>query len=373
MMVMDLPLKYICAPSIKRLNPWMYLLLIFCMLLPGLSMAADGQQDDDGFDKVKIGHLALGIGHIQVMDKWGQHTTLVNEDPLHQGDMVRTGLGSSAQLRFLDGTTLSMGEEARTALDQYRFDPQANEGAMAATIFQGILHYRSGQLGSMGQNRDHTVIRMPRINMGIRGSEWQGEVTREGTATIVHEAGTLRLSDSDGNLIGTLSSRGSAFEMDQSGQSRFFSAGDKLLQRLEQATKSVRPAPRPKSRAPVGASAAPSDHEGARLSSETIAEALTDNVILDPEKAGDLFKKALADGLSRSEALEAVLQGLRGGDREALREILRMAADEGMTLEEAKGLVEKMRIQQHPEATQATNRQHRRAGTSPIQMRNDES
>ncbi|MBF0589282.1 MAG: FecR domain-containing protein [Magnetococcales bacterium] len=339
------------------------LLLAALSLVGAASASEDGALPVAGFEKRAIGRLALVFGAVQVMDKWGQRHSLIQGEEIYQGDVVTTGSKASALLTMLDQTQISLGENAKASLDHYRFAPGKKIGRLEASVLAGIMHYRSGGLGALSQKRDHTFIRLPQVGIGIRGSEFNGEVAGDGASTILHKAGQLSMMDQDGELLGELNSAGNAFSIDSEGKTRFFTADKRLTERLESGVSRLRSsrsssgstsrnAPPPdanRTTTPVasdgGGNGSPPTGEGGTDDVDSPADNLMDEVNLDPESAKERFREALAQGeMSVRQALEAVLLGLQAsGDMKAVRELLEMAANAGLSLEDAKLVVEKMR------------------------------
>ncbi len=65
---------------------------------------------------------------------------------------------------------------------------------------------------------------------------------------------------------------------------------------------------------------------------------------MDGENALELFKEAVNSGkLPVHEALEAVLLGLNGADKETIKQVLLEAVKNGISLDSAKKMVQKMK------------------------------
>ncbi len=87
---------------------------------------------------------------------------------LMEGDVLITGINSSAGLTFLDGTRISIGAESELVMNNYRFVPINEEYAFDVYMKQGSAAYSSGRLGHLAPEtvRFHT----PQATLGIRGT-----------------------------------------------------------------------------------------------------------------------------------------------------------------------------------------------------------
>ncbi|HIJ85450.1 MAG TPA: hypothetical protein HPQ00_14765, partial [Magnetococcales bacterium] len=105
-----------------------------------------------------------------------------------------------------------LGEEARAVIDKFIFSPATREGGFEATVTKGIFSFESGAISSLNAGR-HSTIKTPTAVVGIRGSQLSGEVTADGSTTVVHSAGILDISDARGQGTVTLVEPGSATQV----------------------------------------------------------------------------------------------------------------------------------------------------------------
>ena len=79
-------------------------------------------------------------------------------------DHIATKRGGSAQLTFLDRSTLSIGENSEVVIDEFIYKPGAG-GAMGATLAKGVLRFVGGEISHGGG----TMLKTPVVTIGIRG------------------------------------------------------------------------------------------------------------------------------------------------------------------------------------------------------------
>jgi len=78
---------------------------------------------------------------------------------------IETFAKASAQLLFLDETSLTLGPNSQVVLDEMIYEPQGGAGSMALKVVKGAARFVSGI-----QKSEAYVIRTPTSNIGIRGT-----------------------------------------------------------------------------------------------------------------------------------------------------------------------------------------------------------
>ncbi|MFI5002170.1 MAG: FecR domain-containing protein [Reyranellales bacterium] len=80
-------------------------------------------------------------------------------------EAITTGASDRAHLLFLDGSSLTVGPQARLTIDKFVFDPQAKVGALAVTATQGVFRFVGGKISKIAP----VTITTPSATMTIRG------------------------------------------------------------------------------------------------------------------------------------------------------------------------------------------------------------
>ncbi|MEO5340424.1 MAG: FecR domain-containing protein [Magnetococcus sp. MYC-9] len=154
----------------------------------------------------KVGEIA---GKVTAKNKVGVTRTLAKGDPVFQEDVLKTEEGAHIKLTFRDNTLFQLGERANAVLNNYLFNPDAGQGNFEATVTVGAFKFTSGELAKQHPGR-HSLIKTPTAQIGVRGSELQGEVTTDGQTTILHTSGVLDVADAQGQGVVTLLQTGMA-------------------------------------------------------------------------------------------------------------------------------------------------------------------
>jgi hypothetical protein len=121
-------------------------------------------------------------------------------------ERVHTTPAGTAQLLFTDKSSMSIAPNTDIVIDEYVYDPNANNGHMLVSLTKGALRFVGGQLSHQGE----ATITTSAANIGIRGGTVtviQGQngtkvINHFGIIKIVNGAGTFLLTRSDfGALI----------------------------------------------------------------------------------------------------------------------------------------------------------------------------
>jgi len=164
--------------------------------------------------------LMFASGPASVTSKSGRSALLLKGGPVRPGDVIRTGAGTRAQLRFGDGSYLSLFPGTDLKLDAYRFGdvPKASELALF-TLYRGGARFQTGSIGRSPGSTFRVSTAVAAVDgaacefVAIAGDRLQVRVGA-GRITIRNKAGVLTVNagqralvatpDSPPYLIGTL-------------------------------------------------------------------------------------------------------------------------------------------------------------------------
>jgi hypothetical protein len=80
-------------------------------------------------------------------------------------EAISTGLDDRAHLVFLDGSSLTVGPQARLTIDKFVYDPNAKKGELAVRATEGVFRFVGGKI-----SKTHPVaISTPSAALTIRG------------------------------------------------------------------------------------------------------------------------------------------------------------------------------------------------------------
>ena len=85
-----------------------------------------------------------------------------------EGDLIKTGPGSSVGVIFEDDTVVSMGAESEFVIDEFTFRPVENQLSFVARFIRGTLSFLSGQIAKLSPGS--VRLKTPSATIGIRGT-----------------------------------------------------------------------------------------------------------------------------------------------------------------------------------------------------------
>src|SRR5690606_31755248 len=86
-------------------------------------------------------------------------------DPLVQNQRVRTGRDATAQLLFLDETSMNVGPGSDVTLDRFVYDPGTSRNDIALRATKGIFRFVSGSSDPRSYQ-----LKTPVATIGVRGT-----------------------------------------------------------------------------------------------------------------------------------------------------------------------------------------------------------
>ncbi len=104
------------------------------------------------------------------------------------GNSIKSAPAAGMQLMLLDETTVTVGEDAELAVDEFVYDPAQNTGKLDMRLVKGTFRLVTGGISDM--NPAATTIRTPTATIGIRGTIVLIQVTETGTTVALGGPGS---------------------------------------------------------------------------------------------------------------------------------------------------------------------------------------
>jgi hypothetical protein len=146
-----------------------------------------------------FGALAIAAPNFAAADPRVGVTSATSGDPrgkppaaaervLHVGvdvqanEVITTDSDDRAHLLFLDGSSLTVGPQARLTIDKFVYDPNTKVGTLAVSVTHGVFRFVGGKISKTSP----VVIKSPSATLSIRGGIMIGNVeATKTTATFV--------------------------------------------------------------------------------------------------------------------------------------------------------------------------------------------
>lgn len=143
--------------------------------------------------------LAL-TGQVEVV-RDGKTLSATRTTALFSGDAIVTGDGQ-AQIRFADGTMLTLYRDTRFAVNDYRYGNGNGDHAQFSLV-SGLMHTLTGKI-----DKKSYQVKTRLANLGVRGTEYSVSLddalhvsVDSGCVSIANEAGTLLVNAGDNAVV----------------------------------------------------------------------------------------------------------------------------------------------------------------------------
>jgi hypothetical protein len=110
-------------------------------------------------------------------------------DLVYQGDVVQTGADGRLGINFTDGTSFSLSNNARMALNEFVYEPNGTSNSTLFNLTKGTFTFVAGNVAKTGGMKVDTPV----ATMGIRGTTPRVEISDDGTvrfSTLIEEGKT---------------------------------------------------------------------------------------------------------------------------------------------------------------------------------------
>jgi len=149
-----------------------------------------------------IGSVSSLTGQATIIRATGETVQAEIGTAVFQDDTFETGSGGGVGLTFDDGSSFSLGPDARLTIDSFVYDAGGADSNMVMNLAQGAFSFVSGQVAKSGDN--NMTIVTPTATIGIRGTAGAGDddeivLLQEpgqqiGELTVTTQGGTVSLT-----------------------------------------------------------------------------------------------------------------------------------------------------------------------------------
>ncbi len=129
-----------------------------------------------------------------------ENRTLQTGSDIYDGDVLSTGRQARLEVTFVDGTVVTLGENAVLEISDYVYDPDGDNSVSTLDMIAGAFLMATGDIGK--QDPDNVTVLTNLAVVGIRGTQfWGGPIDGnygvlllEGSISVTTEAGTVLLT-----------------------------------------------------------------------------------------------------------------------------------------------------------------------------------
>lgn len=161
------------------MSAWVVLaLMLICSSIAGAEVVGRLTQLEGRVDLLKGGNLPA------IPVKVG--------DTVEPGDVIRTKSQSKAQITFIDDSLLTLSQEARLAIEEFKFEPGQGKRRAVLEIFQGLALAVVNKI--LKAEEPDFLIKTQTAIVGVRGTEF-GMRNQPNSSTILNFAGRTQVGN----------------------------------------------------------------------------------------------------------------------------------------------------------------------------------
>jgi hypothetical protein len=108
--------------------------------------------------------------------------------PIYPGDKINTGPVGQAQIRFMDDTKLVVGPNSSMVIDAFVFDQKNTAKQVTINVTKGVFRFFTGS-----SPKDAYSIITPTATIGVRGTQFDISIEKEGTTRVANFEGSTRI------------------------------------------------------------------------------------------------------------------------------------------------------------------------------------
>lgn len=116
--------------------------------------------------------------------------------PVYIGDQIQTGAIGEAQLRFRDSTKLVVGPNSNLVIDDFVYKSRGTAEDVSINAVRGTFRFITGS-----SPKNAYSLKTPVATIGVRGTEFDFSVGRNGETTLVLYEGSASLCDNAGQCV----------------------------------------------------------------------------------------------------------------------------------------------------------------------------
>ncbi|MEI6808713.1 MAG: FecR domain-containing protein [bacterium] len=132
-------------------------------------MAMSVKAEDNSADKA-IGAVTYVRGKVSIVNSAGAERVALVKAAIFLNEKISCGAGSKMEVRFIDDSVLSVGEQSEMVVDQYIYSPDAGKDvSFVMRMLKGACRLTTGAITKL--NPDRFKVRTRLATVGIRGCE----------------------------------------------------------------------------------------------------------------------------------------------------------------------------------------------------------
>lgn len=146
------------------------------------------------------GHVILTKGSVSAVAEDGEIRSLKRRSKIMSGEIIKTGAGSSVQIRFIDKALMTIKANSEMDIAEYQLGRSDNDGQEKALmkLVKGGFRTISGQIGK--GDKSAYKVDTPAASIGIRGTNYEVQQESNGDFVMAVYSGGISVQNESGSI-----------------------------------------------------------------------------------------------------------------------------------------------------------------------------
>ena len=146
------------------------------------------------------GHVILTKGNVSAVSETGDSRSLKRRSKIMSGDIIKTGTGSSVQIRFIDKALMTIKANSEMNITEYQLENPKEGGKEKALmrLVKGGFRTISGQIGK--GDKSAYKVDTPAASIGIRGTNYEVQQESNGDFVMAVYSGGISVENESGSI-----------------------------------------------------------------------------------------------------------------------------------------------------------------------------
>lgn len=146
------------------------------------------------------GHVILSKGSVLAISDNGESRPLKRRSKIMSGEVIKTGINSSVQIRFVDKALMTIKANTEMDISEYQLEkPESGQKEKAImTLVKGGFRTISGQIGK--GDKSAYKVDTPAASIGIRGTNYEVQQEASGDFVMAVYSGGISVQNESGSI-----------------------------------------------------------------------------------------------------------------------------------------------------------------------------
>ena len=146
----------------------------------------------------KAGKIVFVLGQVMAIDKDKKQRKIRKGSAIYSGDTIKTNDKGMTQMRMVDSAFVAIKKNSTFVVDNYKFGEKISEQKSSFKLVKGGFRAITGIIGK--NNRDNYDVKTPVATLGIRGTDYEVNLSPKGELFVGVLSGGVSVSNAGGAI-----------------------------------------------------------------------------------------------------------------------------------------------------------------------------